>query len=67
MARLVDGHNVQELEQALRGLEFLALKHDVIHAARQNGAPNAVIAMLERVPKTEFSSREDVIQSYGEV
>lgn len=66
MARLSDGHNVRELEQALRDVSFPALKHDVILAARRNGAPSALVAMLESVPRTEFHSREDVIESYGE-
>jgi len=65
MSRLTDGHNVQELERSLQGLQFPALKHDVILTARRQGAPDEVIAMLESLPKTTFESLRDVINVYG--
>jgi len=66
MTRLIDGHDSRELERSLQGLSFPALKHDVVHAARKNGAANEVVAVLEQLPVTQFSSLDQVIQVYGE-
>lgn len=51
-----------DVRQYFKGLTFPALKHDVVHAARQNGAPSALVANLEQVPRTTFDSAEQVVQ-----
>ncbi len=67
MTRLIDGHDSREIERCLQGLSFPALKHDVVHAARQHGAANEVVAVLEQLPVTQFRSLEQLLQVYGEV
>lgn len=64
MARLAGGKTEADVLQYLEGLEFPALKHDVVHAARQNGAPSDVIATLEQLSSTEFARPEDVIGEF---
>jgi len=54
-----------EVRGYLEGLRFPALKHDVVHAARQQGAPNDVVAVLQQIPITEFKTMEEVLEAYG--
>jgi hypothetical protein len=47
-------------------LRYPLLKHDVVHAVRQKGAPNDLVAMLENVPVTEFRSLDHLLLSLPE-
>lgn len=64
MARLAGGKTEADVLRYLQGLNFPALKHDVVHAARQNGAPSDVIASLEQLSSTEFSRPEAIIDEF---
>ena len=65
MAEFVDGATSEQVRRSLEGVRFPALKHDVVHAARRNQAPNEIVAVLERVPITEFKSADEVVEAYG--
>jgi hypothetical protein len=65
MARLIDGKTSEEVRAYLRGITFPVLKHDVVHVARQNGAPNDLVASLERIPVTEFRTEDELFAAYG--
>jgi hypothetical protein len=65
MARLADGKTTEEIHGYLRGITYPVLKHDVVHAARRNGAPGDIVASLERIPVTEFRSEEELFAAYG--
>jgi hypothetical protein len=54
-----------EVRDYLEGLRFPALKYDVVHAARQRGAPNDVVAFLQQIPITEFQTMEELLEAYG--
>lgn len=64
MERLAGGKADVNLRRFLEGLSFPALKHDVVHTARKNGAPNDVVSVLEQLPVNEFASAEQVIAEY---
>ena len=55
----------EEVGRYLQGLTYPVLKHDVVHTARRNGAPDEVIASLEKIPVTEFQSEDELFQAYG--
>jgi len=65
MARLVDGKSTEEVGRYLQGLRYPVLKEDVVHTARRNGAPDEVVASLEKIPVTEFKSEDELFQAYG--
>ena len=67
MPRLIDGKSTAEVERYLQDLPFPALKHDVVHHARQKQAPSEIVSMLEQLPVTKFDSLQQVIATYGEV
>jgi hypothetical protein len=48
-------------------LRYPVLKNDAVHAVRQKGAPNDVVALLENVPVTEFRSLDHLLQSLPEM
>ncbi|MBY0522062.1 MAG: DUF2795 domain-containing protein [Gemmataceae bacterium] len=67
MARLIDGRSPENVARFIDGLHYPALKNDVIHAARHNGAPAEMVERLQEVPITEFPSVDAVLAAYGEM
>ena len=67
MARLVGGLTTEDVRRYVADLQDPVFKNDVVHAARQKGAPNDVVAMLENVPVTEFRSLDHLLQSLPEM
>ncbi len=64
MERLAGGKSDANILSFLQGIEFPAHKDDIIHAVRKNGAPNDVVAALERLPANEFAGPREVIDAY---
>jgi hypothetical protein len=64
MERLASGTSSDEVLRYLRGVEFPTKKDRLVHAARQNGAPNDVVAALSALPATDFASAQEVIEAY---
>jgi hypothetical protein len=64
MERLAGGTSSDDVLRYLRGVEFPTKKDRLVHAARQNGAPNDVVAALSALPATDYSSPEELIESY---
>jgi hypothetical protein len=64
MERLAGGKSPANVLKYLEGIRFPVKKDDLVHAARGNGAPSDVIGALSMLPKTEFGSREEVIDAY---
>ncbi|MBI4268275.1 DUF2795 domain-containing protein [Candidatus Uhrbacteria bacterium] len=59
--------NVEEVQNYLRGASYPAPKDELIKKARDEGAPENVIAMLEELPDQEYETSQDVMQQYGEI
>jgi hypothetical protein len=55
-----------ELEKYLRGIDFPASKDDLLKKARDNGAPQEVIDMINGLHETRFNSPIDVSKAFGE-
>lgn len=49
----------------LRGIEYPIAKENVINIAREHGAPEEMIAMIERMPNIAFTD-PDELQRYFE-
>jgi hypothetical protein len=67
MSRLAGGKTPESILRYLEGVPFPAHKHDLVHAARQNGAPNDVVAALGQLPTDKFQSREELIEAYPQI
>ena len=55
-----------EVQKALKGMDYPAKKQDLIEKARENGAPQQVMQVLENLPDKEFSNAVDVSKEFGE-
>jgi hypothetical protein len=64
MQRIAEGPLSADLTRYLKGITFPSLKHDVIHAFRQNQAPDEVVTRLQTLPVTEFVSEEHLTREY---
>jgi hypothetical protein len=49
----------------VQDIRYPARKDEVIHAARRNGAPDEVVAELERLPVRDFQNAQEVLDVYG--
>lgn len=64
MARSGDVSPV-EVEKFLRGLDFPSGKDGLISKARDNGAPDDVISLLDSLPEQDYHSPIDVSKAIG--
>ena len=52
MQRIDEGPLSADVARYVKDLQFPALKHDVVHAFRRNGAPDEVVARMTEVAMT---------------
>lgn len=64
MSRLAGGKAPENVLEFLRDIQFPARKDEIVHAARQSGAPNDVVGVLSQLPVNEFQNREQVVEAY---
>ena len=64
MERLAGGKSSDDVMRYLSGVHFPAKKDTLVHTARTNGAPNDIVGALSALPATDFTSPEEVIESY---
>lgn len=55
-----------ELEKFLKGVDYPASKDDLLNKARDNGAPQEVIDMIDDLAGSSFNSPIDVSKAFGE-
>jgi hypothetical protein len=56
-----------ELEKYLKGIDFPASKDDLLKKARDNGAPQEVLDMINGFTESRFNSPIDVSKAFGEI
>ena len=66
MTRGLGGHSPANVTHFLRGVDFPADKGALIQQAKDNGAEDAVLEVLDAFPDDEFESMADVMKAYGE-
>jgi len=62
--RLFDAKTAEDVMRFLGGISFPAKNDDLVHAARRNGAPNDIVASLERLPTHELKSEGHLLDAY---
>jgi hypothetical protein len=67
MRILSDGNPVETIEGYLHGVQFPALKHDVVQAVRRSVAPIDIISRVESIPLTRFKNAQQVVEAYDEL
>jgi hypothetical protein len=67
MTRGVGGHSPAAITAHLKGMHFPASKEDLLERARDNGAGQDVLEVLESFPEDEeFETAADVMKAYAE-
>jgi hypothetical protein len=66
MQRVDEGPISADVSRYVEGVQFPALKHDVVHAFRRNGASDIVVARIHNVPVTEFADLDHLKRAYDE-
>lgn len=61
------GSTPYEVEQYLAGVEYPTTKEHLEEAAVANGAPDEVIATIQRLPAEMIDSPEDLASLFGDV
>ncbi len=59
--------NPIQLQKFLSGVDYPARKQDLIDRARQQGADDNVVQTLERLPRDDFNSPNDVSEAFGDL
>lgn len=59
--------NPIQLQKHLKGLDYPASKQDIINHAKQQGADENAIAVLEQLPDEEYEAPTDVSEAVGDV
>jgi hypothetical protein len=56
-----------EVQQFLHGIDYPARKNDLIKKARDNGASDDVMSLLNDLPDQDFNSPVDVSNTIGDL
>ena len=59
--------NPIQLQKHLKGMEYPASKQDIVDYAKQQGADDNAIDILEQLPEEEYETPTDVNKAVGEV
>jgi hypothetical protein len=59
--------SVIDITKALKGVDFPAEKEDLIDYARENGADEEILQLMEEMPEEEYGSMSDVMSAFGEI
>lgn len=65
--RRVTGGSPANVMKQIAGISFPAAKNDILAKARENGAPQEVMDILEKMPDQEFGGPQDILKAFGEV
>ena len=60
------GHSVANITQHLKGIHFPAAKRELLRQARQNGAEQDIMDLLDCIPDQEFQTVAEVMKAVGE-
>jgi hypothetical protein len=58
-------HISANLGRFLKGLDFPAQQGDLVAQAKENGADQGALEILENMPKRVYASMADVVETYG--
>jgi hypothetical protein len=67
MTRGVGGQSPANVQTYLKGIDYPARKNDLLRTARDNGAPEEVMDLLQQLPGDEYGGPQDVMKAYGQV
>lgn len=63
----VAGDRPANVMKYIKGIHFPAQKAELLAKAKENGAPEEVLQVLEQIPEQEFGGPQDILKGFGEV
>lgn len=54
-----------QINQLLNNIQFPVGKSNLVQMARQHGANDQIVSMLDRLPDKTFNSPQDLMNSFG--
>lgn len=54
-----------ELQQYLKGVSYPTSKDDLVSKARENGAPENVVNMIQGMAQEMFNGQQEIMKAYG--
>jgi hypothetical protein len=61
------GISTAEIQSFLKDMDYPASKDDLIERAKENGAGNDVISLLDQLPDQEYTRPTDVNAEIGKI
>ncbi|MBI2942232.1 MAG: DUF2795 domain-containing protein [Chloroflexi bacterium] len=58
--------STQTVVSYLDGLDLPATRQEIVECARRNGAPDAVVRVLQAVPDRRYRQMDDVMDAIGQ-
>lgn len=59
--------NPIQMQKFLKGMDYPAKKGDLVNHAKNHGADEEVISMLNDLPQNDFKSAADVSRAFGKL
>jgi hypothetical protein len=59
--------NPIELQKNLKGVDYPVSKEDLVNHAKQQGADENILSVLEQLPSQEYEAPTDVNKAVGEI
>lgn len=60
-----DKANPIAVERYLKGVDYLASKHDLTQCAEQNNAPEDIMDIINQLPEQQYQSPVDISKAVG--
>ena len=67
MTRGVGGQSPANVQTYLKGIDYPATKDDLLRTARDNGASDEVMDILQQLREEEYGGPQDVMKAYGQI
>jgi hypothetical protein len=66
-SRRVTGKSPANIAKHMKGIDFPADRNQVVNKARDNGAPQEVLDVLEKIPEKSYDNMADLMEGVGKV
>ncbi|EWY41763.1 hypothetical protein N825_24890 [Skermanella stibiiresistens SB22] len=61
----LQGHSPTDVTKHLKGIDFPAGKPDILKHAKQQGADQGVIELIDKMPDGQYETMADVMKGVG--
>ena len=66
MTRGLGGESPANVQKYLKGVSYPSNKQDLVRQARENGAPEEILRVIDDFDADRFGGPQDVMKAYGQ-